>query len=117
MGVHGKAGEILQITHTDASLAVNTAICSNMTHVWWKAESQRPDLNALNLLDEPVADRLQSISSPRMEPVDGGALDKGRESTGPYTKDIAHRRQTQDHLQIRNQRHKESPHKNTYCIA
>lgn len=34
-----------------------------------------------------------------MEPVNGGALDESRESTGPYTEGTAHRRQTQHHLQ------------------
>lgn len=34
-----------------------------------------------------------------MEPVNGGALDESRESTGPNTKGTAHGRQTQYHLQ------------------
>lgn len=72
-----------------------------------------PDLNAFNLLDEPVADRLQSFKGPRMEPVNGGALDKSRESTGPKTKGTAHGRQTQYHLQKGKQGHKESL-KHTY---
>lgn len=71
---------------------------------------QRSDLNAFNLLDEPVADRLQSFWGPRMEPIDGGALDKSGESMGPKTKGTAHWRQTQYHLQREKQ--EESPKTN-----
>lgn len=48
-----------------------------------------------------------------MKPVNGGALDESRESTGPNTKGTAHRRPTENHLQRRKQGDKESP-KQTY---
>lgn len=57
--------------------------------------AQRPDLNAFNLLDEPVADRLQSFWGPRMEPVNGGTLDEGWKTSSPNMKGIAHGGQTQ----------------------
>lgn len=61
---------------------------------------QRPYCDAFNLLDEPVAHGLQCVSGPRMEPVNGGTLDQGWESTSSGAKDIANRRQTQNHLKI-----------------
>lgn len=69
---------------------------------------QKSDLNTFNLLDEPVADRLQGFRGPRMEPVNGGGLDESRESTGPHTKGAAHGRQTQYHLLRREQGEEES---------
>lgn len=74
-----------------------------------------PDLNAFNLLDEPVADRLQSFWGPRMEPVNSCALDESWKSSGPNTKGSAHGRETQYHLQRSEQTDKESA-KYTYCI-
>lgn len=68
------------------------------------SSSRRPDLDAFNFLDEPVADRLQSFGAPRMKPVDGGALDERRESTGSNAEGIAHRRHTQHHLQAKKQK-------------
>lgn len=67
---------------------------------------QKPDLNAFNFLDEPVADWLQSFRGPRIKPVDDCGVDEGWKVTSPNLQNTAHRRDTQDYLQRRKQREK-----------
>lgn len=62
---------------------------------------QQAYLNSINFMDEPVAHRLQSLSCPRMKPVDGCTVNESREPTGPDTQGTANRRHTQYYLQAK----------------
>lgn len=62
------------------------------------AWAPKPNLNAFNVLNESVADWLQSLISPWMEPVNGCAAKKGWKLTGPNPQGTAQRREAQNDL-------------------
>lgn len=57
-------------------------------------------LNPLGVLKEVSADGHQGVLWPLMEPVDGCAVDHGREFSCSYTQDGAHGGETQDYLEV-----------------
>lgn len=59
-----------------------------------------PHLNALCLLQEASTHGHQGIFWPLVEPVDGCAVDHGRELSGSHTQDGAHGGETQNHLDV-----------------
>lgn len=56
-------------------------------------------LNVPRLLQEPAADRHQGVLWPLVEPVDGCAVDYGREPPCPHAQSGAHGGEAQDHLE------------------
>lgn len=59
-----------------------------------------PHLDALCLLQEASTHGHQGIFWPLVEPVDGCAVDHGRELPGSHTQDGAHGGETQNHLDV-----------------